>query len=421
MNILITNASIITQNRQRKYIPRGFVIIDGNEIKRVGSGDPNTADLKSEYHVIDAKGLFVLPGFINAHVHLGESIFQGLLKGQHSLEDYLRETEKIIEKTDLIEKERGASANYSLMKLIRTGTTTICGGRVANYANQWGVRNKSCYMVMNSSKLKKFSINLQEQYTEEYKKNKDVDISYPAIFIHSLNKIDVGTISSAKKILKKFPDTILTLHIAETKKQEKEVRRKFGMGSVDFLYKNGLLNKKTVLVHCNWLSQKDLSLIKKCKASIVQCLSSNINVADRVLNLKDVIKRDIKICLATDGVATSGTFSVLDEAKRCFLYYQRKRGQYNITEQKCLDLITIEAARVLSLDDVIGSIERNKRADLVFCRKLNKKSLFKSIGDISGVIIDGNVKMWENKLLIFNDKKITEKFFEVLNRVKASI
>ena len=76
---------------------------------------------------------------------------------------------------------------------------------------------------------------------------------------------------------------------------------------------------------------------------------------------------------------------------------------------------------MLGLDDAIGSIEKNKRADLVFCRKLNKKSLFKSIGDISGVVVDGNIKIWEGELLISNDKKITEKFAEVLNKVKALI
>jgi len=423
MNILIINASIITQNKQRKYIPRGFIVIKRSEIKKIGSGDPNMADIKVRggYKIIDASGLLVLPGLINAHVHLGDSIFQGLLNGKHTLEDYLRETEEIIEKTDLIEKERDTIVEYSLAKLIRAGTTTICGGRVADCANSWGVRNVSGYMVMNSPKLKALSINLQEQYTKEYRRNKNIGISYPAIFLHSLNKIDIGTISPVKKILKRFSDTVLILHTAETRKQEEEVRKKFGMGSIDFLYKNGLLNQKTILVHCNWLNQKDLSLIKKCKASVVQCLSSNLNVADKVLNLKDVIKKNIKICLATDGIATSETFSVLNEARRCFLYYQRKNGKHNITEQKCLDLITIEAAKVLGIDDIIGSIEENKRADLAFFRKLNKKSLLGSIGDVSGVIIDGNVKIWKNKLLVSNDKKIIKKFSKVLNKVRASI
>ena len=76
MRILIINASIATQNKQRRYISHGFIIIEKDKIQRVGPGDPKLADFKKGYKIIDAMGLIVLPGFINAHVHLGESIFQ---------------------------------------------------------------------------------------------------------------------------------------------------------------------------------------------------------------------------------------------------------------------------------------------------------------------------------------------------------
>ena len=113
-----------------------------------------------------------------------------------------------------------------------------------------------------------------------------------------------------KKILKKYPKTRLILHVAETKKQEKEIKNKFGKSSIMFLYKNDLLNDRTILIHGNWIDNKDLNFLKKSKASLVHCLSSNLKVADRTLNLKKIVRSKIKSCIATDGVVTSGTFDM---------------------------------------------------------------------------------------------------------------
>lgn len=421
MKTLIINAYILTQNKQRRYIPHGFIIVKDDKIQKVSLGDPELIDFKNCSNIIDAKNLIVLPGFINAHVHLGESAFQGLFKGKYSLEDYLKVTEEITQKTDLIERGRKMIADYSLLHLIRAGTTTICGGRVVDFANKWGIRNVSGYMVMNSFKLKALSTDLEKQYNQEYKKIKKRSISYPALFIHSLNRIDLRVMLFVKKILKRFPATRLILHIAETKNQEQEIKKNFGLGSVGFLKKNNLLNKKTILIHCNWISQDDLLLVKKYQSSLVQCLSSNINIADNVLDLKEVVKNNIRVCLATDGVVTSGTFSVLKEAQRCFLYYQKKQSNgQNISQQKCLDLVTIEAAKVLGLDKIIGSIERNKKADLVFLKNNRGgiDKLLEKINGVHGVIIDGVVKMWDSQLLGINDKIITKKFNELSAHVK---
>lgn len=418
MNLLIINAAILTQNKRRRHIPHGFIVVRKDKIDKVSSGDPKPNDFKSGYKVINAKNLIVLPGFVNAHVHLGESIFQGLLKGKYSLEDYLKVTEEITRKTDLVEKERKIVADYSLLHLMKAGTTTICGGRVAGFANKWRIRNVSGYMVMNSSKLKALSIGLERQYTREYKKNKKISISYPAIFLHSLNKIDMAAMSSVKKILKSFPDVRLVLHIAETKNQEREIEEELGMSSVEFLEKNNLLNRRTILIHGNWFSQNDLSLIKKRQSSIVQCLSSNINVADKVLNLNDVIGIGIKVCLATDGVATSGTFSILEEARRCFSYYKN-----SISQQKCLDLITIDAAKVLGLNNTIGSIEKNKKADLFFVKnnKRDDGDLFQNIGEIYGVMVDGGFKIWDSELLENDESGIINKFNLLVVKIKELI
>jgi len=412
MSTLIKNATIVTQNKTRDIISTGFIIIKKTRIIKIKEDSPDPSDLRGINKIIDAKGLIVFPGFINAHVHLGESIFQKILKS--NLEDYLSITDKISQKADFIEKKRDIIADYSIFNLLRSGTTTICGGRTIDQSNIWGIRNVSGYMIMNSFKLSILSLNLEKKYKKEYKKIKNTRNAYPAIFIHSINNFDLKILPEVKKILKKYPDSKLILHLAETKKQEKEVKEKFNLSSVEFLEKHNLLNKNTILIHCNWVNTNDLSLIKKNETSIVQCLSSSINVADRVLDLSKVLKKNIKTCLATDGLPTSDTFSVLDEAEKCFGYYKKKRKI--IDRQKCLDLITIEAARVIGLENDIGSIEINKKADMIFVKAENI-NLLNNNHCISGVIIDGNIKMWNGKALKVNEQKIIINFNNLSNKI----
>lgn len=428
MIILIKNASIITQNKKREQISKGFVIINDDKFEKIIRGNPVNRDIKKADKIIDAKGMIILPGFINAHVHLGESIFKDFFKGKYSLEHYLSVTNELTKKTDLIEGGRKIIADYSILKLIKNGTTTICGGRTTDSSECWGMRNVSGYMLMNSFKLKNFSIDIENKFKEEYAKIGKTNLSYLALFIHSLNTVEHTLIKNIKKILKKYSRTNLILHIAETEKQEQEIENKFGKSSVEFLYRSGLLTDRTILIHGNCISNCDIDLIKKHKASLVHCLSSNLKVAGRTLDIKNILSRKIKMCIATDGLVTSGISSVLQEAQRCFIYHNRnqREGDNIISLQKTLDLITIDAAEVLGLKSHIGSIEKGKKADVIFIKKENiSKNMIDDIirgkNKIYGMILDGKFKIWNNKVLMINERKIVDKFRTLTKRIKEEV
>lgn len=425
MKILIKNAFIVTQNKKREHILDGFIVIKNDKFEKVAEGNPKEKDIKKFNKIIDAKKMVVLPGFVNAHVHLGESIFNDFFRGKYSLEHYLKITNELTKKTDLIEGRRKIIADYSLLKLMKEGTTTICGGRTVDSSAHWGMRNVSGYMLMDSFKLKNFSTGIEKKFREEYKKIKKTRLSYPALFIHSLNSIDYASIKNVKKILNKYSRTRLILHIAETKKQEQKIKNQIGKSSIKFLYQKGLLSYKTILIHGNWINDEDMKLVKKCKASIVHCLSSNLKVADKILNLKKIIRNNVKLCIATDGLVTSGTFSILDEAANCFIYHNRNQNSNNsfISFQKILDLITIDAAKVLGLENEVGSIEKGKRADIIFIKKEGVgdniiKNVIKGKHKIFGVIIDGKLKIWNNRMLIIDEKKVINRFKIVIKRIK---
>lgn len=419
MKILVQNAFIITQNKKREVISNGFIVIDGQKIKAIGNGFYKKKEKRWD-KIINAKNFIILPGLVNAHVHLGESVYADFFNRHFNLKDYLEATDEINKRVNWIEEKRDDISDYSLLNLLKNGNTTICGGRTIDQAERWGIRNVSGYMLMKSSKLKKFLNKFEKKYKKEYQKIRGTELSYIGLFIHSLNYIDLILLKRVKKVMQDYPETRLILHVAETKNQEIDIQNKFAKSSIKILYRNGLLNKRTILIHGNWIGEKDLALVKRSGSAIVHCLSSNFRVADKVLDLQKIIRKKIRTCLATDGVVTSGTFNLFDEGLKCYKYHKK------LSYQKILDLITIDAADVLGLKKMIGSVEVGKRADLIFL-KVNKKNedlfreMFKNGVEICGLIINGNIKIWNKKILQKNEKRIVADFNNIVKKMKKEM
>lgn len=422
MKTIFYNATIVTQNLQREIIPLGFIVISGPKIEAIKKGKPSINDFKSCAKKINCAGTIILPGLINAHIHLGESIFTFLLKENLSLEKYLNFTDKVCEINPLIEKNRSVISDYSIMLLVKNGVSTICGGRIQNHCRNWSVRNVSGYMVMQSPKLIKYYNKIRKKF--DFNK-KDGLMSAPAIFIHSLNRVDQKKLRDVRNLMKKWPGIKLIIHTLETKKSENEVVQKYGIGSIEVLNQNKLLSKDTILIHCNWANRNDLQMIQQSKASIVHCLSSNLNCSDKTLDLPAVIKMGINIAVATDGLTTSKNQDLLLEAKYC-LNYHNKSHIKKIDPQKILDMITIDAAKVLGLEKIIGSLEIGKKADilLIALKNLSKKygplihRLIYSDSSkmIKNLMINGKIILRANKIKLHKSERMIN--FKIKNLAK---
>jgi len=173
--MIIINTTIITQNDTRQIIARGFIYIKDSEIVAMGSGE-YSGDLSIVGEIIDGAEYIVSPGFINAHVHLGETIYANFVKESLPLQEYLETTNKIFLKSEAIEREREIICDYSLLQLIKNGTTTIAGGRTHRSGERSGILNISGYMLMQSPKLGKFSKGIEKQFQQFYD---SVDLVFP--------------------------------------------------------------------------------------------------------------------------------------------------------------------------------------------------------------------------------------------------
>jgi len=356
MKILLKNGTIFTQNAQREILQQADILIDDSRISDIGFN--LTVDVDQ---TIDVEGKWMIPGLINSHVHLGESAYAAWMSGRYGLSNYLEKTESIAQKFDL-ETKRSTIAAYSLLQLIRSGTTTVAGGRTRESSSALGVRDVSGYMLMQSRKLEHFSENFGVEMSSLITSSSGT--SHAAIFIHSLATVDEALLCKVSEFHIKNPEVRIMLHVGETADIVKHIEQQYGKREIDILNRFNLLGPQTLLVHGNHLFSPELEQIAASRASIAHCMSSNFNTADKTLDLKTAYGLGINITIATDGVVTGSDFSVLREAGAAYRYHNRFLSNCGITAGSFLDMITVNAAIALGLQERIGSIEVGKDADI---------------------------------------------------------
>lgn len=422
MKVLYKNANIVTQNSKREIIENGFILAEEGKIVDLGKECP----LEYKFDdVVDLEGKWLLPGFINSHVHLGESVYFPFIKEKLTLVGYLNRTEEIYASSFDIGNKRDVACIFSLFQLILNGVTTIGGGRVSETAKKLSIPNTSGYMFMDSAKLGHFSSNAFDSFLDL--KESEVDsLTQHCVFIHSLSRIGVNELETVKRLRQQITDLIVMIHVAEDGGECEQVSKKWGASAIVTLKENGILSKNTFLVHGNHLSDFDLDIISDSGATICHCLTSNLTVADKVLDISKVLDRDINTVIATDGPITGAGFNLLNEARKVYQYQNRFLEKEKLAPQQCLDMITVNAASAINQSDLVGSIEVGKLANFVVLNPLFEirshqivDSLFRyDFIDIYGVVINGTKAVWDKQILFSDWNKIQHEFSDLVKSIE---
>ena len=378
----------------RNIYQKSDLLVNGSTIAQIGTCDK--AQLNSCDEVVDATGLVLLPALINTHIHLWESAFAKYFSGIFSLEDYLEKTNTITKKTNLIEKERGLICDYSAYQALSSGTATILWWRVGEVANRWWMRSISWVTIMHNHKLQQHMKELHKKREDWRFELKKEYLSEEGIFLHSLAHTKESDLRQVAMLKKNSPDLKVTMHIAETQYQYAKERERYDMSPIDTMEHFWLLDEHLILVHGCYLKKEDLEKIANAWAKLVHCLGSNLNISDGTIDMPAILEQGVTCAIATDGIVTSWTLNMWDEAKLNYVYHNRW-GIQRLAAQKLLDLMTIDAARVLGKEKYIGSLEVWKKADILIIKPSSRDNIIDNLfiqntPEIKKVIVDGNVQ-----------------------------
>ncbi|MCK9578071.1 amidohydrolase [bacterium] len=190
-----------------------------------------------------------------------------------------------------------------------------------------------------------------EELLIKYKENKNIIVS---VAPHSPYTVNEDNLLKAKDIARKH-NAIYQIHISETKKEVDDSIKKHNLTPVEYLNKLGVLDEKTILVHCVWLTSKDIAIISEKGCSVVHCPLSNLKLGSGIAPIKDIINAGINVAIGTDGAASSNRLDVWEAGKFCALLQKGVNCDSSLLPvRKVIEMMTINGMKALGINSVKG-------------------------------------------------------------------
>jgi 5-methylthioadenosine/S-adenosylhomocysteine deaminase len=416
MSILIQRARILTQNAKRKQI-FGDIYIEDGKIIEISSKPIST---EADYKINGSKKL-VLPGLINTHTHIPMTLLRGYgddMVLSEWLEDRIWPVEA---KLDSSSVEIGTK--LGLLEMIASGTTTFLDmyffeDTIGKACQKAGVRAFLGFAFIDYGTPEYKSDVLFSECEKFVKRWKGKDLVEPVITPHGVYTVGPENLEKISETVKKH-NILVHTHCSETRDEVYEVEKKYGCRPVEQLKKYGLLTKKMILAHCGWITKGEITDIKNAKSRVSHCPVSNMKIATGgFAPVPEMLEAGIPVSLGTDGAASNNTLDMFETMKFCALLHKQHRWDPKILPaQTVFDFATINGAKTLDMENVIGSIEVGKKADIILldfnkprltpCHDFVSHLVYAANGsDVFATIVNGKPLMIDNEFLTLNRDKV---------------
>ncbi len=409
MTTLIKNGTIITVNQNGDILSNASIRIEDGIIKAITRKDQKETNSEE---IIEAQDLVVIPGFVQTHIHLCQTLFRGLADDLHLI-DWLGS------KIFPMEAAHDANSVYfsallGVAELVRSGTTTIMDMGSINHEEEiiraiaeTGLRAfvGKAMMDLNdvyppfkepTDESLRSTLKLIEQWHNSYGGRIRYAVA-PRFVLSCSDKL----MQSAFEMLKSFSGTLFHTHASESKAETQKVYERCKMGNVEFLNHLGLLSDRTCLTHCVHLNDNEYELLKSTRTKVLHCPSSNLKLGSGIAKVPKFLKMGVNVSLGADGAPCNNNLDVFQEMRLASLIQKPFYGANTMKAETIFRMATIEGAKALGLEKEIGSIEVGKKADIVLLNlndvhnPVNNSNIYSSIvyssrpENVDSVMING--------------------------------
>lgn len=430
MNLRIKGARVITQDAHRRILETDVWIRDGR-IHHIGEQTEKAEE------TIDARGMLLMPGLVNAHTHLAMTLLRGY-GDDLTLEDWLRTRIWPIEDR-MKEDDIRIGTRLAALELIAGGTTSFLDmyffeDAVADECAHAGLRGFAGWGMVDIGKTQGDDdpnprLGEAETFLNKWKDHPRVK---GAIGPHAVYTCGTATYQKSLELARRY-DTLLTTHAHETRTEVYEVQKNKGRRPIPWLDERGILNERTVLGHCGWTTKEEAKLLGRTRTGVAHCPVSNQKLATAgTAPVPEFIDAGVNVGLGTDGAASNNTLDMFETMKFTALLHKHARWDATILPaQQVLDLATLGGARALRLGNHIGSVEVGKQADLVLVRtdRARMTPVHDSVSqlvysahadDVHATIVDGAVLKLGDEYRTLDPGRVLDEAQKAANRLTAA-
>jgi 5-methylthioadenosine/S-adenosylhomocysteine deaminase len=428
---------VVTMDAQRRVIENGAVAVAGDHIVDVGS----RADIDRRYSArqrLDRADAILAPGLINTHTHAAMSLFRGIADDMN-LQDWLTKYIFPAEAKNVDREFVRWGTRLALLEMALSGTTTYADmyyfeDTVAEATKQAGLRGVLGETVIGfpapDYKTPQASLAATEQFFKHYAND---PLIVPAVAPHAIYTVPNDVLQEARALANRYHKP-LEIHLAETKAENDESLAKRHMTPTAALETLGVLNGWTLAAHGVWLTDADMAILKRRDTGLAHNPSSNMKLASGVARVVKILSLGIPMGLGTDGVAGSNNdVNMMEEMDLAAKLQKVTTGDPRaLPAEQAVEMATITGARALHMEKLIGSLEKNKRADMITISlagahaiplyNVYSQMVYALKGsDITDVMVNGRSLVREQRMLTLDARPIMLKAAEYQERVKKSL
>lgn len=405
-----------------EIVREGVIAIKNDQIIYVGKKS-KAPRVKAE-KIIDGHGKIAMPGLVNCHTHVAMTLFRGLAEDK-PLEKWLKETIWPLE-AKLMPEDVYDGALLGCLEMIKGGTTTFADmyfheDQVARAVEKAGLRAILAQGILEAGvpsrgkKMLQDSVNFVRKYNGYAGGRVTVQLGPHTLYTCSLDLL--------AKVRQKASDLNVGIHIhlAESKENVSQTKQKHGLAEVGLLEKIGFLGPDILAAHCIYLTKKEMQLLAKRNVKVSYNPVANMKLAQGTAKIKDFLDLGVTVGVGTDGPASNNNLDMFQSMKVAALL---QKQYYNdptvLPAQTVLKMATIDGAKALGLEKIIGSLEVGKKADIILL-DFKKPHLtpvhdpyanivYSACGsDVDTVIVDGKVLMENRNVKTLDEEEVVLK------------
>ena len=433
--VVITNATVVTQDPSRRVLAPGAVAIDGANIVAVDTPAAIAARFAGR-QTIDGRGQILMPGLVNTHGHAPMVLLRGL-GSDLNLMDWLQKYIFPAEAKAVTPAFVRTGTQLAALEMIRSGTTTYTDmyyfeEEIAKATAEAGLRAVLGETILKfpspDAKTPEEGLARTEKFLVAFKNH---PLITPAVAPHALYTLEIPTLKACRALADKYGAPLI-IHLAETRAEVDTAKETGNATPTQYLQNAGVWGPRTLAAHGVWVSAPDIAVLKAANVAVSYNPESNMKLASGTAPIVDMLAAGLRVGLGTDGAASNNDLDMF-EAMRFGSFQQKliRNDPRVLPAQTMLDMATRDGAAALGLADV-GAIEPGKRADviLVDTRGPRETPIFDPVAhlvyvahgdDVTTSIVNGRILMRDRRVLTLNEAAVIAAAQRAADVVRAAV
>lgn len=385
--MLYTNATIITMNGRREILSDGALLVEGASIGAIGK----TAELVTRFpdeRVHDCRGGIMLPGLVDTHVHMAQTMLRGISEGR-PLPDFGQWLfGRIFPLQGSYQPgDARASAALCLLEMIKSGTTSFVEcllaehyglDQIAQLCLDSGMRAALGSLVMDVSPETRDATGWHPGMWQTRESGIEATMAGHRRWTGADGRVQIWfgcrSLEPANKLslfpevaeLARAHDMGLTIHLAEQEGDNDYARSLGHRSHVALAESLGLLGPRTVLAHCTAADEDDIARLAATGTTVSHCPANNSATGWGPARIDEMLDAGVNVTLGCDGAPTNANMDLLRDLRiACHVTRMRRHSRLALSPEQVLEMATRNGAKALGMEGKTGSLETGMRADFI--------------------------------------------------------